>query len=61
MSQKEIERAGNLNAEALKKVIADADAHGDYDQIKVFVYKDGTGEVRTSRGVSAPIQFEDFS
>ena len=61
MPQKEIERAGNLNASELAKVVADADAHGDYDQIKAFVYKDGTGEVRTSRGVTALIQFEDFS
>ena len=61
MSQKEIERTGNLNTGELAKVVEDANAHGDYDQIKVFVYKDGTGEVRTSRGVTAPIQFEDFS
>jgi hypothetical protein len=58
---KELQMVGNLNVEQVQKVLDDCRAHGDYDLLKVSIYKDGTGEIHSSAGVSAEIQFEDFS
>ena len=58
MPDPEIKLAGHLNLDEAEKVIADCKDHpGGYDQLTIRIYQDGTGELCSTNGVSAPINF----
>ena len=58
--EKQLKLAGYLDQAAVEKVLADVRAHqGGYDALEVRLFEDGTGELRSTFGASAPISFQE--